>query len=458
MRYTQTMRRRLQHVLVIGAALALVVLGWLLTTDHPAVWPVRNVLLYQLLTRRPPPPPEWAALETVVERVRPPSRLALPADLPRGALAGAVRGPAGQPIAGATVLVAARDGTTWSAESDAQGRYHLTDVAVGSYIPVAGAPGWEDTAVRTLLGIQVHAAQVTPFDITLRLRRAQPLRPASEVRLSPPVVARSGGPILATALRRELQFRVGARRNQLTLVYTPDDGRATPLPVLLAVYPGPADSWESVSLPLAEAGFVVVAVGPAYALDLEQDVDDLLRVIALARAGQLPRADGRRIGALGGSYSGLHVLRLAVREPQALDAALLLGAPTDAFELRRQFEAGTFNPPFGLDRALIALGLPSQVPERYFRYSARYHARAIQAPLMLIHSDQDEIVPVDQSVLLAAELARLGKPHELRILRGMPHYLFAAESSPALDDLFATTLDFLRRELMQAERNAQPKP
>lgn len=451
------MHRR-KRGLWIGALLVMAGLVWLLTSDHPAVWPVRNVLLYHLLTRRPPPPAEWASLAGTAERVRPPSRLVLPTDLPRGALAGVVRGPTGQPIAGATVLVAARDGTAWSAESDAQGRYHIADVAVGSYLPVASAPGWEDTAVRTLLGIHVHAAQVTPLDITLRPRRARALRPAAEVRLGAAVVAHSAGPIPATALRRELQFRVGARHNQLTLVYTPDDGRDTPLPVLLAVYPGPADTWESVSLPLAQAGFVVVAVGPAYALDLEQDVDDLLRLILLARAGQIPRAEGGRIGALGGSYSGLHVLRLAVREPQALDAALLLGAPTDIFELRRQFEAGTFNPPFGLDRALIALGLPSQVPERYFRYSARYHARAIQTPLMLIHSDQDEIVPVDQSVLLAAELARLGTPHELRILRGMPHYLFAAESSPALDDLFATTLDFLRRELMQAERNAQPKP
>ncbi len=213
------------------------------------------------------------------------------------------------------------------------------------------------------------------------------------------------------------------------------------------MYPGPADQWESVSLPLAQAGYAVVAVGPAYALDLEPDIDDLQRVVQQIRKGILPRADADRLGALGGSYSGLHVMRLAVREPDALRAALLLGPPTDMFELRRQFEAGTFFPPFGLDQALIALGLPSREPERYWQYSARYHARDIPMPVMLIHSKEDEVVPFTQSQLLADELTRLGKPHELHILEGMGHYLLATERTPAIDDLFQTTINFFLEHL-----------
>ncbi|MBV9792254.1 MAG: prolyl oligopeptidase family serine peptidase, partial [Chloroflexi bacterium] len=196
-------------------------------------------------------------------------------------------------------------------------------------------------------------------------------------------------------------------------------------------------------------GYAVIAVGPAYALDLEADIDDLQRVVNLAKAGAFPRADGSRIGALAGSYSGLHVLRLAMRAPDALDSALLLGPPTDLFELRRLFEEGSFFPPFGLDQALIALGLPDRAPERYWRYSARYHARDLTLPLMLIHSKQDEVVPFTQSQLLADELQRLGRPHELHILEGMGHYLQATERTPAIDDLFNTTLDFFDRTLRQ---------
>jgi dipeptidyl aminopeptidase/acylaminoacyl peptidase len=144
-------------------------------------------------------------------------------------------------------------------------------------------------------------------------------------------------------------------------------------------------------------------------------------------------------------------MRLAAREPDALQAALLLGPPTDMFELRRQFEAGTFAPPFDLDQALIALGLPHQVPDRYWRYSSRYHARDIQMPLMLIHSKEDEVVPFTQSQLLAGELARLGQPHELHILEGMGHYLLATERTPAIDDLFKTTVDFFDQHLTGAQ-------
>ena len=413
-----------RRVAVIAALV--IVLAGLITSDHPRIWPYRHAAHYWLLKR--------------TGAIQP------PAAEPQGRLRGVVRSATGQPIAGATVLVAAGDGTPFAAESDAQGQYSLS-VPVGSYLPVAGAPGFEDLALRTALGIGVAAGQTTPLDLTLRPRGVARVSPATEVLLSEPLALRIEQPLPATAIRRALSFRADERSNQLTLVYTPNDGATTPLPVLLAVYPGPADSWESVSLPLAQAGYVVIAVGPAYALDLEADVDDLDRVLQLVQGGQIPRADRARIGALAGSYSGLHVMRLATRAPGSIQSALLLGPPTDLFELRRQFEAGTFAPPFGLDQALIALGLPSRVPERYWRYSARYHARAITIPLMLIHSKQDEVVPFTQSQLLADELQRLGQPHELHILEGMGHYLLATERTPAIDDLFNTTIDFFARTL-----------
>lgn len=417
---------------------------WLLTTENDRVWPLRHVAQYWLLAGDRGGGPEDYA-ENVA--ARPPSGLQTPAGAPRGALQGVVRSVTGAPIAGATVLVAERDGTPHAAESDAQGRYTIADVPVGSYVPVAGAPGYADATIRTWLGVGVNAAQATILDITLQLRPSSPVTPATNVQLSAPQVWQVAKPLPARAVRRQLDFRADGRANQLTLYYTPDDGQTTPLPTLLAVYPGPADTWESVSLPLAQAGYAVIAVGPEYALDLERDIDDLERVIDLVQQGVLPRADRERIGALAGSYSGLHVMRLAVRDPQALKAALLLGPPTDAFELRRAFEAGTFNPPFGLDQALIALGLPDQEPERYWRYSVRYHARDIQMPVLLIHSKEDQIVPFTQSQVFADALQRLGKPYELQILEGMGHYLLATERTPAVDALFNTTLDFFARTL-----------
>lgn len=424
------MRRRVLLIVAVGLALAV---AYLLTTDNSTIWPYRNAAWY------------YAARQL--------GNLGVPSDTARGTLQGVVRSDSGQPLPAARVLVSAQDGTAFAAESDGQGRYRIMDVPVGSYIPVASAPGYADSAVRTLLGIGVVAQQPTTLDITLRPRGPSEVAAPTRVRLSDPVVLRIDAPLPASAVRRQLTFQADGRANQTTLVYTPDDGQSQQagslLPTLLAVYPGPADTWESVSLPLAQAGYAVIAVGPDYALDLEPDIDDLERVVDLVRGGAIPRARTDWIGALAGSYSGLHVMRLAVREPAAIDAALLLGPPTDMFELRRQFEAGTFFPPFGLDQALIGLGLPGRVPERYWRYSVRYHAASVQIPVMLIHSKEDEVVPFTQSQLLADELSRLRKPHELYILEGMGHYLLATERTPAINDLFATTLDFFERQRAQ---------
>lgn len=422
------MRKRL--LLIIVALLALAT-GYILFTDNTGVVPYRNTAEYWTLRR--------------LGALNPHTGTA------RGTLHGTVRSPEGQPIAYATVLLPQIDGTAWSAETGADGSYTLA-APPGKYVPVAGAPGWDDTAIHTLLGVGVAANARTQLDITLQPRQTRTVTPAEHMALGAPQAYTIEKPLRATAVRREIKYSVGGQANQPTYYYTPNDNQNMPLPVLLAVYPGPAASWELVSLPLAQAGYAVIAVGPAYALDLEGDVDDLERLIAMARDGSLPRADGSRIGALGGSYSSLHVFRLATRDPKAIQAALLLGPPTDAFELRRRFEAGTFKPPFGLDQVLVALGLPDRAPERYWRYSVRYHARDLQIPLMLIHSKQDEVVPFEQSELLAQELTRVGKPHELLILNGLGHYLYEPQYAAEVGDLFNRTTTFFKEQLSKSNK------
>jgi dipeptidyl aminopeptidase/acylaminoacyl peptidase len=346
------------------------------------------------------------------------------------------------------VLVSDATGVTWSGESDASGFYRIAELPAGRYIVVAGAAGYDDASSRETLLDRVHvrAATTTHFALELAPSSLPDRLGVDDWRLSEPRAVQIAAPLPATADVYDVRFTAGGRPNQTTLYYTPV-GCAAELPTLLTVYPGPADTWATVSLPLAQAGFAVIAVGPAYALDLEPDVDDLVRLITRLREGAFPCADPERLGILGGSYSSLHAFRLAERNPALAQAILVLGPPTDLFELRRLFEQRAFVPPFGLDQAFIAFGLPSREPERYFRYSPRFRARRFQAPVMLIQSKVDEVVPPSQSQLLADELARLGKPHELKILEGMGHYLLEPERTPAIDDLFNTTVAFFEREL-----------
>jgi pimeloyl-ACP methyl ester carboxylesterase len=402
------------------------------TSGHSAIWPLRNVLFYRLETW-------WYA------------QVGRPEAAGVGGLRGCVYSNTGAAVSAATVLVAERNGTTHSATTGATGCYELGGIPAGRYVPMVGATHLSNTPLRRAgLPISIAAGELRELDVMLPPVTLRPIEPGTNLRLTEPVTRTEELPQPGTALRREVRFESAGEPNQLTLLYTPVRAAGQPitaterLPTLLAIYPGPADTWEGVSIPLAAAGYAVLAVGPAYSLDLESDIDELQRLVDFVRAGKLPPADGRRIVVLGGSYSGLHAQRLLVRDT-GFEGGVLLGPPTDLFDLRRRFEAGSFFPPYGLDEALVALGTPDTAPERYWRYSSRYHVRPDLPPMLLMHSRDDEIVPFQQSQILAEELDRLGVEYDAYFFDGLPHYLLADDYSAKLDELYTLTLDFLER-------------
>ncbi|MEO7912338.1 MAG: carboxypeptidase regulatory-like domain-containing protein [Roseiflexaceae bacterium] len=408
--------------------LLLFTLLFLATSNNATIWPVRNTLLYHA-TR-------W--WETYVG----PSQLA-----GVGALHGCVRGAGAQPLANAAVIVAERDGGLHQAQADPNGCYTITGLPAGRYVPIVSAPGYDAAAIRHWgLPARIGAGDNTELDATLVPLSLPAIRPGRMLQISAPVTLTWALPQPSLAVRRQLSYDSGGRPNQLSYLYTPVVAGDAPLPTLLAVYPGAADTWEGVSIPLAAAGYAVVAVGPAYALDLEDDIAELQRLVAFVRAGALPGADGARMALLGGSYSSLHVQILLERDSN-FRGMVLLGAISDIFDMRQRFEQGTFVPPFGLDQALIALGTPNISPERPWRYSSRFHLRRGLPPILLMHSRNDEIVPFQQSEQLAADLTRLGVPHEAHFFDGLSHYLLADRPSAELTTLYDLTLAFLRRTL-----------
>jgi len=51
------------------------------------------------------------------------------------------------------------------------------------------------------------------------------------------------------------------------------------------------------------------------------------------------------------------------------------------------------------------------------------HVGDVRAPILLIHGDQDTVVQLSQSQLMADRLKAAGKPYELVVLQGENHYL-----------------------------------
>lgn len=405
-----------------GAGVLLcILLGVLLTSDHPRLFPLRNTLQYQL--------DQWWT-----------EQFGASAPAPVGSVAGCITTDTGAAAVAARVLIAERDGTVHTGLTGDDGCLRLDNVPVGRYTPmVATADGFSVVAAP----LRVQAGTTTDYMAQMPKVTVPVAGAGDTLRLGEPMTLTHPLPHPSSAIERDLRFFYKGRLNQEAFFYTPITAtHASHLPVLLIVYPGPAAAWRGVSIPLAAAGYAVIATGPAYALDLEADIDELQRIVQFVRAGRFPAADARQIVLMGGSYSSLHVFSL-LRRDAGFHGAVLLGPPTDLFELRRQFEAGSFFPPFGLDRALIALGYPDRQPRRFFEYSPRYHVRADLPPLLLLHSRTDEVVPFAQSELLVAELERMGVPHRAVFFDGLSHYLRADQPSPELDLMYDILLDFL---------------
>lgn len=408
-------------VILLLAAL----LFWLATTDSASVWPYRNTLQYHALS--------WWWRQTGYPQPGAP-----------GELRGVVRDTQGQPVDGAWVLVSWWDGTAYSTRSDAEGSYHIAAVPAGQYRPVAGAPGFDSVEVAGW--ITINPETTTTADVTLPAELARPLTPGQNLSFAASSTPTCADPLPATANRQPFTFDNAGKPGQAALYYTPLTTTTSRLPVLMIVYPGPADSWDCASLPLAAAGYAVVALGPAYSLDLEADIDELERVVAFIRAGQFPGSDGSRLAVLGGSYSGLLVQRLLQRSPH-YEAALLLGPPTDLFDMRRRLEERSYIPPFDLDQVLVALGLPDREPLRYWRYSGAYHIRPDFPPLAIMHSRTDEVVPFQQSELLSDHLTQMGVAHQSYFFEGASHYLLAAGGDKDTLEIYRLTLEFLAEHL-----------
>lgn len=418
-----------KQTITIGVVFIFVaLLAWLATTNNARIWPVRNMLQYY-------------ALSTWWGWFGPP----VPGD--PGALRGAVQNRQGRPVAGAWILASDWNGVTYRARSNAQGRYRLDGLPADTYWPVAGAAGYGDIQAGGVWGIKIRPGKDTVLDIVLPPEPVRQVEPGQNLALGQPAALTCTRPFQVSATRRQVTFDNAGRPNQPTFYYTPATAPISgTLPVLLAIYPGPADSWECASLPLADAGYAVLAAGPAYSFDLEQDIDELERLLNFVRAGRFPGSDPTRMAILGGSYSSLHVQRLLQRG-QNVQAALLLGPPTDLFDMRRRLENGTYVPPFGLDKALRALGFPNRQPLRYWRYSGAYHVRANQPPLAILHSRTDEVVPYQQSELLARNLESAGATFETHFFDGASHYLLAEEGDTDALEIYRITLDFLARHL-----------
>jgi dipeptidyl aminopeptidase/acylaminoacyl peptidase len=190
---------------------------------------------------------------------------------------------------------------------------------------------------------------------------------------------------------------------------------------------GALEGWEII--PFVEAGFVTVASqyrGNGGSEGREAfggaDLADVMSLVPLLE--QRPEVDPERIGMIGRSRGGmmtyLALAEQARRGTHAIKVAVTVGGVADLEDLldeRPELVREVYLPLIG--------ATPWREPEAYRARSAVFWPERLTVPLLLLHGEADEAVPVRQSRRLA-ELAQVaGRPVQLVTFPGDDHALSA---------------------------------
>ncbi|MBB5156453.1 SDR family NAD(P)-dependent oxidoreductase [Saccharopolyspora phatthalungensis] len=202
--------------------------------------------------------------------------------------------------------------------------------------------------------------------------------------------------------------------------------------------------------PLHAAGFAVFTVdqrgapghGPEFSAMAEMgggDVDDV--IAAAGYLAELPEIDAARISILGTSRGAYDALLALEREPAWWHRAVLLMGMYDPALLvaAERAQPGTLLP----HRSGIS---PSEI-EAYFAAPERQPLTSLgdlAAPLLIVHGDADEVVPVAQAHDLAARMRQLDLPAQLVTVPGLAHD--SEHGGESWGDLWPQIADFLAEE------------
>ncbi|QQS10630.1 MAG: alpha/beta fold hydrolase [Rhodospirillales bacterium] len=219
-------------------------------------------------------------------------------------------------------------------------------------------------------------------------------------------------------------------------LFKPEAGVA-PHPAVVILHGFGRNAWTDrhVAELAAASGYKALLLSMRGWLGSEGENDQGLRqpgdvIAAIDWLRRLPSVDPGRIGLIGASMGGQVALLAAARRP-AIRCVAALFPPSD---LDRWYDENPFVRDY-LDDIAEPDGLGARSPSR--------HVAEIDVPVLLMHGDKDENVPLEQSLRLTDSLREAGKDAELLIVSGASHFFSMRESTIARQKLFA----FLRAHL-----------
>ncbi|TME64581.1 MAG: alpha/beta fold hydrolase [Chloroflexi bacterium] len=224
-------------------------------------------------------------------------------------------------------------------------------------------------------------------------------------------------------------------------------------PAIVVIHGGPTSEhrreWDPAIQVFVNAGYAVLAPNPrgstGYAKPWReanrgdwggQDLEDVAKGAEWLEQQHL--ADGRRIGAYGGSYGGyLTLMSLALRPDRFAAGVSVVGVVSwkTMFETTR----GDLR-----EYLLRELGDPTKDAERYRDRSPITHAAKIRAPLLILQGANDPRVPRAEAEQVVKALRETGKMHEYHVYEGEGHGFRVTENRV---DSLRRALDWFDRHL-----------
>jgi acetyl esterase/lipase len=284
-----------------------------------------------------------------------------------------------------------------------------------------------------LVGLCLVVSLVYGEDIIFYVKLYQAHRTAQRFRADYPHLARD------VAFHPEMEPRLD--------VYSPAEGEGHP--VLVFVHGGSWKSYDKNLFAPVATRFLpedMVVIIPDYTLHPDAGYEQMAHEVAAALSWTLDNVDQyggdpQRV-VVAGHSAGAHLAGLAIMDPRFLDA---YGHSSDEI-CGYAGLSGVYNVQTEFDYWL-AKGMTSQVMldvmggEQNFETASPVHyVRASLPPILIIHGDDDQTVPIEIATDFYAALQAAGADSALTLYPGAGHsdYLFAAltdESAPAVTDL-----------------------
>jgi dipeptidyl aminopeptidase/acylaminoacyl peptidase len=222
-----------------------------------------------------------------------------------------------------------------------------------------------------------------------------------------------------------------------------------PFPALIFIHGGLGNNreltramldWSLAGLLLQE-DFVVLSTD--YRRDFTgKDIPDI--TAAFAHAADLPFVDGKKIAYFGDSHGSYLALMAAPKTaPFAIVHGWGVANMADWFWHIKNSTHPFFQ---GIVRAFQESfgGSPERVPEMYEKVSPTAHAAAVNCPVLIVHGEKDEEVPVAHAHKLAEAFKKAHREYELNVFKNAGHGL----PSPGIRQQMDTVvLNFLRKHL-----------